>query len=64
MWPEGVVVDTPLLDQDLGLTQAVEDFAVEQLVAEPGVGSVKVKSSSTTKGTEPNREYSGGTTVG
>src|SRR3954468_5839 len=32
-----VVVPSPALDHDLGLAQAVEDLAVEQLVAEPGV---------------------------
>ncbi len=30
-------MDTPLLVQDLRLLQTVEDFTVEQLVAEPGV---------------------------
>ena len=35
--PDRIVVDTPFLDQDLGLPQAVEDFAVEQLVSEPGI---------------------------
>src|SRR5271154_2949931 len=29
---DGVVVVTPLLDQDLGLLEAAEDFSVEQLV--------------------------------
>src|SRR5918993_5991054 len=32
-----VVVAPPALDHHLGLAQAVEDLAVEQLVAEPGV---------------------------
>src|SRR3954451_3722925 len=32
-----VVVPSPALDHDLGLAQAVEDLAIEQLVAEPGV---------------------------
>ena len=36
MRPDGVVVDAPLLDQDLGFPQAVEDFAIEQLIPEPG----------------------------
>jgi hypothetical protein len=35
-------VDAPLLDQDLGLSQAVEDFTVEQLVSEPGVEAFKI----------------------
>jgi len=34
VWPDGVVVNAPLLEQDLGLTQTVEDFAVQQFVAE------------------------------
>ena len=34
MWPDGVVVVTPLLDQHLGLLQRVEDFSIEQLVPE------------------------------
>ena len=37
MWPDGVGVDAPLLDEDLGLPEAVEDFAVQQFVPEPGV---------------------------
>src|SRR3954454_18275319 len=32
-----VVVPAPALDHDLALAQAVEDLAIEQLVAEPGV---------------------------
>src|ERR1044071_938815 len=32
-----VVVAPPALDHDLGLAQAVEDLAVQQLVAEPGI---------------------------
>ena len=34
MRPDGVVVATPALDDDLGLTQGVEDLAIEQLVAQ------------------------------
>lgn len=37
VWPFGVVVFSALLDQDLCLTEAVEDFPVQQLVAEAGV---------------------------
>lgn len=33
VWPLGVVVFPPLLDQDLSLTQAVEDFAIEQFIS-------------------------------
>ena len=42
MRPDGVVVDTPLLDQDLGLTQAAEQFAIEQLVPEPSIEAFDV----------------------
>src|SRR5947208_3390441 len=34
MRPDGVVVPSPTLDDDLGLAQHVEDLAVEQLVAQ------------------------------
>jgi hypothetical protein len=30
---DGVVVVAPLLDDDLSFSEAVEDFAVEQLIA-------------------------------
>jgi hypothetical protein len=33
MRSDGVVVVAPLLDDDLGFLEAVEDFAVEQLIA-------------------------------
>ena len=33
----GVVVFPPLLDQDLSLTQAVEDFTVEQFIPHPPI---------------------------
>ena len=33
----GVVMDTPLFDQDLGFAQVVEHLTIEQLFAEPGV---------------------------
>jgi hypothetical protein len=33
VWSDGVVVDTPLLDQDFGFLQRVEDFAVKEFVA-------------------------------
>ena len=35
--PDSVVVNAPLLDEDLSLAQAVEQLAVEQLAPEPGV---------------------------
>ena len=35
--PDRIVGAVPLLDQDLGLSQASEDFTVGQLVSEPGV---------------------------
>ena len=37
-----VVVSSPLFDQDLGLAQTVEDFSVEQLIAESGVETLAV----------------------
>ncbi len=35
--PDGVVVAAPFLDQDLGFAQGVEDLAVEEFIAKPGV---------------------------
>ncbi len=35
--PDRVVVVAPFLDQDLGLAQGVEDLAVEEFIAKPGV---------------------------
>jgi len=37
MWPHRVEVAAPGLDDDPRLRQRVEDLAVEQLVAQPGV---------------------------
>jgi len=37
VWPDGVVVPPPALDDDLRLPQRVEDFPVEQLVAQASV---------------------------
>jgi hypothetical protein len=34
MRPDSVVVSSPTLDDDLGLVQRVEDFAIEKLVAQ------------------------------
>jgi len=33
----GIVVASPLLDDDLGLLQGIEDYAVKQFVSEPGI---------------------------
>jgi transposase InsO family protein len=35
--PDRVVVDAPLLDQDLRFAQSVEHLSIEQLIVEPGV---------------------------
>ena len=37
MWPDCVVVLAPAFDQDLGLLQRVEDFPVEQFIAQLAV---------------------------
>src|SRR4030081_949792 len=37
MRPHGVVVTTPAFNDDLRLPQRVEDLAIEQLVAQPGI---------------------------
>src|SRR6056297_2066160 len=42
VWADGVVVDAPLLDDDLGLADGVEDLAVEQFVPEPRVEALNV----------------------
>jgi hypothetical protein len=34
MGPDGIVVASQLFDNDLGLPETVEDFAVEQFVSE------------------------------
>ena len=36
---DGVVIAPPAFDHDLSLAQGVEDLAVEQFVAEPGIGT-------------------------
>jgi hypothetical protein len=38
----GVVVPSPAFEDDLGLAQAVEDLAVEQLVAEASIEALHV----------------------
>ena len=40
--PGGVVVATPFLDQDLGFAQGVEELAVEEFIAEPGIEAFTV----------------------
>jgi hypothetical protein len=42
MWAHAVVVTPPSLDQDLSLSQAVEDLAVEQFVAQLAVEALAV----------------------
>ena len=42
MWSDVVVLSEPLVDDDLGLLEAVEDLAVEQLVPEPGIEACSV----------------------
>ena len=42
MWPDGVVVAAPALDQHLGLLQRVEDLAVEELVPELSIEALVV----------------------
>jgi hypothetical protein len=48
----GVVVTTPLLDDDLGLLQGVEDFPVQQFVAKAGVEALDV--AILPRGTDPD----------
>jgi hypothetical protein len=40
MRPDGIVMPAPALDDDLRLTESVEDLAVEQLVPEPAALTV------------------------
>ncbi len=40
--PDGVVVVAPFLDQDLVLSQGIEDLAVAQFIAETGVEALAV----------------------
>lgn len=42
MRPDGVVVDPPFLDQDLGVFQSVGQLAIEQFVAEPGIEALVI----------------------
>jgi hypothetical protein len=40
--PDGVIVATPFLDQDLGFAQGVEELAVEEFIAESGIEAFTV----------------------
>ena len=42
MWSFGIVVFPPLFDQDFRFPKAVEDFSVEQFIAEPGIEAFAV----------------------
>ena len=42
MWTFRVVVPSPLLNDDPGFLQAVEDLPVQELVAEPGIEALAV----------------------
>ena len=42
MWPNGVVMDAPLLDQNARFIQAVEQFAIQELVSEFSVETFTV----------------------
>ena len=42
MWSHVVVLSEPLIDDDLGLLEGLEDLAVEQLVPEVGIESLSV----------------------
>jgi hypothetical protein len=40
VWPERVIEAAPALDDDACLGQHVEDLAVEQFIAQPGIDGV------------------------
>ena len=42
MWADGIVVTSPALDHDLSLLQLIEEFPVQQLVAQTGVEALDV----------------------
>ena len=42
MWALRVVMPPPLLNDDPGFFQAVEDFSVQELIAEPGIEALAV----------------------
>ena len=37
MRPSGIVVVPPAFDDDLGFSECVEDLAIQQLIAQPGI---------------------------
>lgn len=42
VWPLGVIVAPPVLDDDLGFPKRVEDLAVQEFVSEPGIEALRV----------------------
>ena len=42
MWALRVVVPSPLLNDDPGFIEAVEDFSVQELITEPGIEALAV----------------------
>jgi hypothetical protein len=42
MWPYGVVVTAPAFDHQIGFAQTVEDLAIQQLVAQPGIERLRI----------------------
>ena len=42
MRPDGIVLTPPRFDQNLGLLQRVENFAVQELIAQPSVEAFDV----------------------
>jgi len=42
MWPDRVVVNAPLLDQDSSFAQGVKQLAIEELIAESGIEALAV----------------------
>ena len=42
MWSHVVVLSEPLVDDDLGLLEGLEDLAVEQLAPEAGIEALSV----------------------
>jgi hypothetical protein len=42
VWTFRVVVPSPLLNDDPGFIEAVEDLSVQELVAEPGIEALAV----------------------
>ena len=42
MWPDRVVVTPPTLGNDPGLAQRVEDFTIEQFIAQAGIKTLDI----------------------